>query len=72
MKIESKFELGEKVWFMFNNHVIGDTITKITSNTWKTHGNQKVYNSIDYFFASHTILNEKFIFKTKQELLDSL
>lgn len=66
MKIETKYDMGQEVWFMYK---LKPFCAKITSLTVYTH-NRMV---IEYFFEEpFTFVREEYIFRTKQELLDSL
>jgi hypothetical protein len=68
MKIETKFSLGETVWFMKDNKAISGDIKGVnyTENT-----DRKI--TVSYYIASFPyVIYENRLFATKQELLDSL
>lgn len=66
MKIETKYNIGDEVWFMYK---LKPFCAKITSLTVYTQ-NRLV---IEYFFEEQlTFVREERIYRTKQELLDSL
>ena len=66
MKIETKYDIGQQVWFM---HKLKPICEKVTSLTIYTH-NRLV---IEYFFeVPFVFIREENLFRTKQELLDSL
>lgn len=75
--MEQKFKLGEEVFFLWNNRVLNRRVKRIIHGCDQicgvTHDIIKEYylynvddREIDYDF------NDKILFKTKQELLDSL
>lgn len=66
MKIETKYDIGQEVWFM---HKCKPICEKVTSLTIYTHN--KVV--IEYFFQMPFVfVREERIFPTKEELLKNL
>ena len=77
MKIETKFEIGQKVWIMLDNRVQQKEIVGIITYIGKTkstsHGSSSLYHFKNQSFSSEVFnRTEDEIFSTKQELLDSL
>lgn len=72
MTIETKYNIGDEVWFMQDNKVCSDTITAI--HTYRT----ETISNITYGFGKSirsqiiAIINERDLFPTKEELLKSL
>jgi hypothetical protein len=69
MKIETKYNIGQVVWFMEENGPKSDVILGIEVNIYK----EKVF--IEYLFANDSYpygLIEADLFPTKEELLKSL
>ena len=82
MKIETKYDIGQEVWFMEDNHTQSGKITGFRYSYGKgeffgTAISHKEQVQINYFLRgefihSGCILEEKFLFPTKEELLKSL
>ena len=74
MKIETKFNIGDEVWFILNNKVNCSKISKIAVEF--TNKDNYYYYHFEYDPPrSPTLCNYfsiKNVFATKQELLDSL
>jgi hypothetical protein len=69
MTIETKYNIGDEVWFIEENEPKSDVILGIEINVYK--GRQ----FIEYLFANDSYpygLNESELFPTKGELLKSL
>lgn len=69
MKIETKFNVGDEVWFMCQNRSIQNTITSI-----RIYIGSDEY-TIEYLFNDRygdLWKNEKYTFPTKEELIKSL
>ena len=69
MKIETKFNIGDRVWFMYLNKPVQVTVSAITIFTTSTGQLPIRYSSIDHFCEN--ILEVK-LFGSKAELIDSL
>ena len=66
MTIETKFNIGDEVWFMYKLEPIFAKVTSFTIYVDKT-------IVVEYFFEKYfEFKREKYLFRTKQELLDSL
>lgn len=70
MTIETKYNIGQEVWFMKDNHAASGKVAGLRC----THNENM---NTDYFIRgnfiySGCILEEKFLFPTKEELLKSL
>ena len=66
MTVETKFNIGDEVWFMYKLKPICERVTSLTIYTC----NKLV---IEYFFeVPFVFIREEKLFSTKQELLDSL
>lgn len=72
MKIETKYNVGDKVWLITHNTICNLTITSIMFTSYHT------FNSIKYGFGGtektgmFDLVEEKFVFPTKEELIASL
>lgn len=72
MVIETKFNLGDKVWLITHNTICNLTITNIMVTSYPT------FYSIKYGFGTtektkmFDLVEEKFVYPTKEELLKSL
>lgn len=67
MKIEPKFNIGDEVWFKGYKGIFNDKITNIRIDV------DIICNAnIMYILWDDTIKYEHQLFRTKQELLDSL
>lgn len=65
MMIDTKYDIGQKVWFMYQNECVNMEIEDIRIQT------NPLY--IQYVFNNRSIwLSVKYIFSTKEELLKSL
>lgn len=63
--IDTKYDIGQKVWFMYQNECVNMEIEDIRIQT------NPLY--IQYVFNNRSIwLSVKYIFSTKEELLKSL
>ena len=73
MEIKTKFNIGDKCFYMKNNKVIEDEIIKIDTETltnWYWVDETKIYVSTKE--ERENIKYERYVFKTKEELLASL
>lgn len=72
MTIETKYNIGDEVWFMQNNKICSDTITAIHAYRTET------ISHITYGFGTSihsqviAIISERDLFPTKEKLLKSL
>lgn len=69
MKIETKFNIGDKVWYDCAGEADKCVIASITVEVFN--GEANVYYAIEKCL-SRTDIHEDLLFRTKQELLDSL
>ena len=74
MTISTKFNIGDRVWFIDKNRLINDRI--ITINTFTDRPVEeldgtvyKTRTSIEYMFVQYDNVNEYYCFKTEEELL---
>jgi len=67
MVIETKYNIGDIVYFMNSNTVCHDIITKITITSTK-----EGEDHIIYLLEKYSLYKEDFLFKSKHELLKSL
>jgi hypothetical protein len=82
MTIETKYNIGDEVWFMEDNHSQSGTVTGLRFSYGKGEVFGKALSheekvQVNYvlrgdFIHSGDILEEKFLFTTKEELLKSL
>ena len=75
MKIETKFNIGNKVWFIYNRSVSHGAVKEVSvcCRIRDEFGNTETY--VTYIIETGYIrecVEEKHLFRTKQELLDSL
>ena len=68
MTIETKFSMGDIVYYMDENVVKKHSITRIETSR----GNTQIQNYDKYISEGNFTKFETQIFETKQELLDSL
>lgn len=69
MTIETKYNIGDKVWFMHNNSVNCETIIKIDVFIER----DVIYNNIFYHIYNYcSPYIEQKLFPTKEDLLKSL
>ena len=71
MIIETKFNIGQEVWCLFDHSVAQGEISEISIDV----DDDGKYIDMSYFIKSAMVngwICEKYIFRTKQELLDSL
>ena len=72
MTIETKYNIGQEVWFMNENKACSDIITAV--NTYVT----ETFSNVTYGFGNTirtqivTTMKESDLFPTKEELLKSL
>lgn len=77
MTISTKFNIGDRVWFIAKNRLINDRIIAINTFTDRPveELDGTVYEtrtSIEYMFVQYDNVNEYYCFKTKEELLKFL
>lgn len=74
MTIETKFNIGDEVWFIEDRRVCRGQIESVTAKT-SGHGNDYEYYDIvmrSDVFEARTSAEAHQIFKTKEELIESL
>lgn len=77
MTIQTKYGVGDVVWFIHSDKILDDKIESVridsTKNSTTIHYTlktaRKVNNSADHFVIGR---NESYLFPSKQALLDSL
>lgn len=69
MKIETKYNIGDEVWFMYIGQIQRSTITVIKFHIWDG-GHFLRYGMICNGYVIDR--NEEYLFPTKEELLKSL
>lgn len=73
MTIETRYNIGDKVWFMHENKVKTEIIIKIGVVVERDMNSQYVGKSIQYGLYSVSYpYAENHLFPTKEELLESL
>lgn len=71
MKIETKFNLGQEVWFASHLHHIKGIISEISINAY--HNKTMIVYGVDYEnYIGHSQKEESELFPSKEELLKSL
>lgn len=71
MTIETKFNIGDEVWYLYNNKVSSGKIETIRAKV----STIERFNFIHYYIISSTeslTLEEKSVFSSKEELIKSL
>ena len=74
MTISTKFNIGDRVWFIAKNRLINDRIIAINTFTDRPVEEldgtvYKTRTSIEYMFVQYDNVNEYYCFKTEEELL---
>lgn len=65
MEIKTKYNIGEMVWFMYDNICVLKKVENINIDVY--------HKYVQYMFDENSIwLSEKHLFSTKEELLKSL
>ena len=73
MIVEIKYNIGDKVWFMYNNSVKCEPIIKINALIEKDMNSTNIHITILYHLYDYcTSYIESKLFPTKEELLKSL
>lgn len=73
MTIETKYNIGDEVWFMHDNKAKRGTIIKIDVSLERDMNSQYVGKSVQYsIFNMHCPYIGTHLFHTKEELLKSL
>ena len=73
MTIETRYNIGDKVWFMYNNSVKCEPIIKINALIEKDINSTNIHITILYHLYDYdTSYIESKLFPTKEELLKSL
>ena len=77
MTISTKFNVGDRVWFIAKNRLINDRIIAINTFTDRPVEEldgtvYKTRTSIEYMFVQYYNVNEYYCFKTKEELVKFL
>ena len=71
MKIETKYDIGQGVWFNVNSHTVKGVVSEI--NARFIHDKLTVVYGIDYSnYIGYSQVEEDNLFPTKEELLKSL
>lgn len=71
MKLETKYDIGQEVWFMKENKIRSCGVYGLKVNREYT-GSKGYTNTISYCLNSHGIYDEELLFSSKEELLKSL
>lgn len=65
MTISTKYDIGDMVWFMYDNICVLKKVENINIDVY--------HKYVQYMFDENSIwLSEKYLFSTKEELLKSL
>ena len=65
MKIETKFNIGDKVYYMYDNNICKGTVDHLSISI--TRGS----NTINYFISTNWY-KEKDVYKTKDDIIEKL
>ena len=71
MKIETKYNIGDKVWLMWNNKAVQSTVKEIFIEVKQKRISEE-YALEDRISEYHRALTSGELFPTKEELLKSL
>ncbi len=71
MKINSKYSIGDNVWFIFNNKISYGKIHQIRTDSISHEKSEEISTFVEYRFGA-IILPEDKLFLTKDDLLSSL
>lgn len=75
MTIETKFDIGDKCYFMYHNEVKESTIVKINftkEQLTSSFNIEKLTYNVELGYVSNIDFKEDKLFSTKEELLKSL
>jgi pantoate kinase len=78
MTIETKYQSGNKVWFLLNNKVIEkqvlQTLIEEVKETWANKSKIKIEYKVETGggYGITKLIEEKYLFPSKEELLNSL
>jgi hypothetical protein len=68
MVIETKFNIGDEIWFLSEGKAIVSFVVTITYYHYKDNSSSILYRPNEHAYD----INEKYCFASKQELIDSL
>ena len=69
MTIETKYNIGDKVWYInWNQEIVNESVTYIRTSSARGFN----YIDIEYGFGNADWKKERHLFDTKEELLKSL
>lgn len=78
MKIETKFDINEKVYFLKDSKIVTDIVVGILFNIGKRYNGKDGFLNLYYTIPTYCLQNQIFeltedkVFKTKEELINSL
>lgn len=77
MEIETKYNIYDKVWYIHEREVIQGTIYKVYASCYvkDEYGNrckEVSYDVCGVRYIKHERVEEQFLFRTKEELINSL
>ena len=76
MKIETKYNIRQEVWFMHSNKPRKDKVIKINFSYDSEKGEEKIVYTFkkleDLQYVFNDMIEEQLIFATKEELINSL
>ena len=77
MKIETKYNIYDKVWYIHEREVVQGTIYKVYASCCIEDEYGNMYENICYDvcgvrYTQHERIEEQFLFRTKEELINSL
>lgn len=67
MTFNTKYSIGDKVWFLGNGFIAEDIITGISTDT-----RENGVTSVIYYFQNHECKHETSLFESKEALIQSL
>jgi hypothetical protein len=72
MDIKTKYNIGEKVWTMKDNRPVEGKISNILIQIETGDWSHTILTNISYYIGDCGYIEEKYVFLTKQDLINSL
>lgn len=72
MEIKTKYNIGDKVWWINDNKALTGEILSVHFHQWSDESVTKEYTVEQYAVSGGHVVNEKYLFPTKEELLKTL
>lgn len=72
MKLETKYDIGQDVWFIKDNHLYRYPIHSLKAYSIDYVGEGKYIDKIIYCISSFGEYNEKDLYLTKEDLIEAI